>query len=103
MANMDEIRQRSVLAAENAQGFNTTKTLAFVRHARHPSGYVVDLVAPNAVRPKHGKVYALAPMPKYGAHTEAALLRLGVSQAEIAEMIAEGAAATAWSRNYLPD
>lgn len=102
LADMSEVRQNSLRAARDGLDLDRTKSMEFIRHTQHPSGYVVDLVAPNSVRPKYAKVIALSPMPKYGTHTVSVLQKLGWSPSEIGEMIAQGAAATEWSADYLP-
>ncbi|MER9094742.1 CoA transferase [Mesorhizobium sp. M0700] len=78
-------------------------TYQVVRHETHPMGRWVDLVPPNAVRPRNGKITIPGPMPKYGDHTRSVLGRLGYSGSEIDAMIAEGVAGTSWSEKYLPD
>jgi crotonobetainyl-CoA:carnitine CoA-transferase CaiB-like acyl-CoA transferase len=62
-----------------------------------------DLVAPNAVRAKRGKITIPGPMPKYGQHTRVILARLGYDDETINQMITSGAAGTSWSDKYLPE
>ncbi|WP_027170204.1 CoA transferase [Mesorhizobium sp. WSM3224] len=78
-------------------------TYRVVRHNTHPMGRWVDLVPPNAVRPRNSKITIPGPMSKYGSHTRLVLGRLGYSSGEIDAMIAEGVAGTSWSEKYLPD
>ncbi|TNF86005.1 MAG: hypothetical protein JSU67_04470, partial [Gammaproteobacteria bacterium] len=81
----------------------TEATFRVVRHDRHPMGRWCDLVAPNAVRPRKGRITPPGPMPKYGQHTREILQRLGYDAERIDEMIAGGVAALAWSDKYLPE
>jgi crotonobetainyl-CoA:carnitine CoA-transferase CaiB-like acyl-CoA transferase len=80
-----------------------TKTFSAVRHDRHPMGRWVDLVAPNAVRPRKAPITVPGPMPKYGQDTREILTKLGFDENTIDTMIATGAAGTAWSDKYLPE
>ncbi|GII97274.1 CoA transferase [Sinosporangium siamense] len=76
----------------------------FVRHDRHPSGREVDLIAPQAVRPRHAAVRMPSDAPRYGAHTREVLAELGFTPAEIEAMAADGAVADGWTTDhtYLP-
>ncbi|MEV4097889.1 CoA transferase [Streptosporangium saharense] len=76
----------------------------FVRHDRHPSGREVDLVAPQAVRPRHAAVRMPSDAPRYGTHTREVLAELGFTSTEIEAMAAEGAIADGWTADhtYLP-
>jgi crotonobetainyl-CoA:carnitine CoA-transferase CaiB-like acyl-CoA transferase len=78
-------------------------TFRAIRHDRHPMGRWVDLVAPNAVRPRSARITIPAPAPKYGADTRAVLARLGYDETHIDRMIADRIAATSWSGKYLPE
>ncbi len=78
-------------------------TFRAVRHDRHPMQRWVDLVAPNAVRPRKAPIRVPGPMPKYGADTRGILQRLGFDDARIDQMIASGAAGEKWSDKYLPE
>jgi crotonobetainyl-CoA:carnitine CoA-transferase CaiB-like acyl-CoA transferase len=77
--------------------------MAFIRHDRHPSGHVVDLVAPVAVRPKTARIELPAAAPKYGAQTREILAGLGYGAAEIDALLAKDVVAERWSDDYLPD
>ena len=79
------------------------QTFRTIRHDRHPMGRWVDLVAPNAVRTRTGRVTIPGPMPKYGQHTRSVLTRLGFDQHAIDTMIETGVAGLAWSDDYLPE
>lgn len=78
-------------------------TFRAVRHDLHPMLRWVDLVAPNAVRPRNSPIRIPGPAPKYGADTRMILQRLGLNEARIEEMIASGAAGEKWSEKYLPE
>jgi crotonobetainyl-CoA:carnitine CoA-transferase CaiB-like acyl-CoA transferase len=78
-------------------------TFRVIRHDQHPMERWCDLVAPNAVRPKSGRISIPGPMPKYGQHTRSILTRLGYENQQIDELIAAGAAGTSWSEKYLPE
>ncbi|MCB1423024.1 MAG: CoA transferase [Nitratireductor sp.] len=80
-----------------------TATYRAVRHDHHPMGRWVDLVAPNAVRPRNARITIAKPAPKYGCDTMPILQRLGYTESEIRSMIDNGAAAESWSDKYLPE
>lgn len=81
----------------------TQATYRAIRHDLHPMGRFVDLVAPNAVRPERAAITIPAAAPKPGTQTRAILARLGYSEAEIANLLASGAAGESWSARYLPE
>jgi crotonobetainyl-CoA:carnitine CoA-transferase CaiB-like acyl-CoA transferase len=94
----------AALQFESAGGIDLTQaTFRVIRHDQHPMGRWCDLVAPNAVRAKRGKITIPGPMPKYGQHTRVILARLGYDDETINQMIASGAAGTSWSDKYLPE
>jgi len=78
-------------------------TFAFVRHDRHPLGRPVDLVAPNAIRPRRAGLTVPGHAPKYGTHSREILAALGYGAAEIDALIAAGVVAESWSEDYLPE
>ena len=73
------------------------------REKNHPSGHVVDDVAPTGIRPQHMLVKAPSPAPKFGAQTRELLAELGYDNEEIEAMIEEGVAGENWSEQYLPE
>jgi crotonobetainyl-CoA:carnitine CoA-transferase CaiB-like acyl-CoA transferase len=79
------------------------RTLLFTRNRRHPSGRVVDLVAPTAVRPRRAAIAFPAPAPKYGADGGAILADAGYSPEEIEALVRSGVVGREWSDDYLPD
>ena len=78
-------------------------TFRTVRHDKHPMQRWVDLVAPNAVRPRKAPIRVPGPMPKYGADTRSILQQLGLDDVRIDRMIASGEAGEKWSNKYLPE
>ncbi|OIN09133.1 CoA transferase [Oceanisphaera psychrotolerans] len=103
LATMSQWREQSLMTRASGIDLAGPASVAFIRHLDHPCGRTVDLIAPNAIRPRLGKVTLPAAMRKYGSDTCAQLSRLGYGAAEIEEMLAAGVAATSWSRHYLPD
>ncbi|MEH6576747.1 MAG: CoA transferase [Amphritea sp.] len=103
LATMNQLREDSLMSEATGIDLDGPNSIAFIRHTQHPCGYSVDLIAPNAIRPKYAQVIVPEPMPKYGTHTVDTLQQLGFSALDIEEMIEQGIAATQWSRNYLPD
>ena len=94
----------AALQSESQGGIDIRKaTYRAVRHDRHPMGLWVDLVAPNAVRPRRAAVRIPSVMEKYGAGTRAVLAGLGYGPEEIERFIANGAAAESWSERFLPE
>ena len=69
----------------------------------HPSGYVVDDIAPTGIRPQQMHIKSPSPTPKFGAHTRELLAELRYSEDEIEALICKGVAAESWSDQYLPD
>ena len=79
------------------------RTLRFTRDRHHPSGRVVDLVAPAAVRPRRAAISSPPPAPKYGADGDAILADAGYSPEEIDALVRAGVVGRQWSDDYLPD
>jgi crotonobetainyl-CoA:carnitine CoA-transferase CaiB-like acyl-CoA transferase len=79
------------------------RTLLFTRNRCHPSGRVVDLVAPTAVRPRRGAISCPAPARKYGVDGEAILADAGYSPEELDALMRSGVVGRQWSDDYLPD
>jgi hypothetical protein len=73
------------------------------REENHPSGHIVDDVAPTGIRPQQMPVQALSPAPKFGAQTQELLAELGYAAEEIESLIRSGVAGESWSEQYLPD
>ena len=91
------------LAAWRERPRHPASSFQFDRHASHPSGHLVELVSPSAIRPTDARLAPLAPAEKFGASTRRILAELGFSAAEIEAMLQAGAVAESWSRQYLPD
>lgn len=105
LLSMGQWREKHLMSADGvgkAVNLAGPSSVAFVSYADHPCGYRVDLIAPNAIRPADAEVILPTSMPKYGADTYRLLTELNFTESEIAEMLAQGAAATHWSTNYLP-
>ncbi|MBK1870190.1 CoA transferase [Aestuariivirga sp. YIM B02566] len=98
------LNREAGLQRESQGGIDLTQaTYRAIRHDLHAMGRFVDLVAPNAVRPERAAITIPAATPKPGAQTRAVLARLGYSEAEIADLLAAGAAGESWSARYLPE
>lgn len=96
------LRERYLVAEDSPDVDLFGQTLTFLRHANHPSGRTIDLIAPNAIRPTRGQITIPSAAVKYGAHTRTILAELGYSSAEIEHLLAQGVVAESWSREYLP-
>ncbi|RBQ14935.1 CoA transferase [Spongiactinospora rosea] len=98
-----DLRARG-LVRESAGPVPLRDSAVFVRHDRHPSGREVDLIAPQAVRPRNARVRMPSDAPRYGAHTREVLAELGFTPAEIDAMAADGSIADSWTADhgYLP-
>jgi len=90
------------LAAWRARMGDADGSFQFCRYDAHPSGHVVELAAPNAIRPARARLAPLAPAEKYGASTRAVLAELGYGAADVENLLGVGAVAESWSRHYLP-
>ena len=105
LLSMGQWRERQLMLADGPDktvDLAGPSSVAFVSYADHPCGYRVDLIAPNAIRSADAAVILPTVMPKYGADTRRLLADLGFAEVEIDEMLAQGVAATSWSKNYLP-
>lgn len=105
LLSMGQWRERQLMLADGpdkAVNLAGESSVAFVRYALHPCGYTVDLIAPNAIRSADAPVILPATMPKYGADTRRILTALNFSADQVDEMLAQGVAATEWSKHYLP-
>jgi crotonobetainyl-CoA:carnitine CoA-transferase CaiB-like acyl-CoA transferase len=79
------------------------RTILFTRNRCHPSGRIVDLVAPTAIRPRRAAISSPAPAPKYGVDSGAILADSGYSPEEIDALMLSGIVGRQWSDDYLPD
>jgi crotonobetainyl-CoA:carnitine CoA-transferase CaiB-like acyl-CoA transferase len=100
---MARVRESHLTRESEGEPDLSDATFAFVRHDRHSLGRPVDLVAPNAIRPRRARIAVPGPAPKYGAESRAILSELGYSADEIAELISDGAVGESWSEDYLPE
>lgn len=99
--NIETIRAYNSRPADGTPGTDRG-SYAFSVFADHPSGHVVTQLDPFAVRPRRGKVYALAAAEKYGASTRSVMAELGYDAEAIEALLASGAISESWSREYLP-
>jgi crotonobetainyl-CoA:carnitine CoA-transferase CaiB-like acyl-CoA transferase len=100
---MARVRESHLTRESEAEPDLSDATFAFVRHDRHRLGRPVDLVAPNAIRPRRARIAVPGHAPKYGAESREILADLGYGPAEIEALIAGGAVAESWSEDYLPE
>ncbi|WP_420547968.1 CoA transferase [Curvivirga sp.] len=103
LSSLHDTRDNSLQRESEGNIDLTESTFRVIRHDLHPMGRWCDLVAPNAVRPRKGKITIPGYMPKYGQHTHKILQDAGYSDAEIASMIQQGIAGREWSEKYLPE
>jgi crotonobetainyl-CoA:carnitine CoA-transferase CaiB-like acyl-CoA transferase len=103
LETMNAVREAAVVDEPAMPAKVAGRTLLFTRDRHHPSGRVVDLVAPTAVRPRRAAISCPRPAPKYGADTDAVLAELGYSPEEIAALVRSGVVSRQWSDDYLPD
>ncbi|MES0883842.1 CoA transferase [Roseibium sp. SCP14] len=103
LASLHETRDAALQHESRGDIDLKRSTFRVIRHDRHPMGRWCDLVAPNAVRPKNGKIIIPDPMPKYGEHTREILQRIGFDPERIEKMVADGSAGLQWSEKYLPE
>jgi hypothetical protein len=99
--NLETIRAYNSRPSDGTPG-TEQGSYAFSVFADHPSGHTVTKLDPFAIRPRRGKIYALAAAEKYGASTRAVLLELGHTEAEVQRLLDTGVASESWSREYLP-
>ena len=80
-------------------------TYLFTRHDDHPSGRVVDLVPPNAIRFGRSPVAMLADAPRSGTHTFEILEEIGIATERARRLSDDGVVAGRWPHGhaYLPD
>lgn len=101
MTSMATLRRRCATDAADAARRDALvdgRTFAFFRDADHPVG-PFTCVAPVAVRMRGMRHDPLARAPKYGEHTKEVLDEIGET---LADLVRAGAAATRWSRDYVP-
>jgi crotonobetainyl-CoA:carnitine CoA-transferase CaiB-like acyl-CoA transferase len=97
------VREDNLVAESAGRPDLAGPTMAFVRHDPHPMGRAVDLVAPNAIRPRDARIVFPGPAPKYGAQSREVLTELGYGSDEIEALISNGVVSESWSRDYLPE
>ena len=99
---MARVREAHLARESEGEPDLSDATFAFIRHDRHPLGRPVDLVAPNAIRPRRAGLTVPGPAPKYGAQSREILAEIGYGADEIDALIAEDVVAESWSEDYLP-
>jgi crotonobetainyl-CoA:carnitine CoA-transferase CaiB-like acyl-CoA transferase len=80
----------------------TNFSYSFTRYNNHPSGYVVEMVAPYAIQPKYASIYELSPAEKYGSSTFEILSNLGYSKEFINRLAEDNVISYQWAEEYLP-
>ena len=75
----------------------------WVRHDRHPSGYVIDQVAQSGIRMANAAITEPGDPPAFGVQTREILAELGLSDERIEALLRSGTAREAWGEQYLPD
>lgn len=102
LSSLDELKKKST-SREEADSHGSGPTFQFTRYDNHPSGHRIDIAAPCAVRPKYAALTIPPPAEKYGKETREILTRMGYSNSDIDQMIAEKVVSESWSQQYLPD
>ncbi len=100
---MADVREAHLSLESEGDADLSGPTFAFIRHDRHPLGRPVDLVAPNAIRPRRSRIRVPGHAPKYGAHSRRILAELGYDEGEIDALIGKGVVSESWSEDYLPE
>ncbi len=103
LASLMQVRDEALQRESTNEIDLDRDTFRVIRHDRHPMGRWVDLVAPNAVRSRQGRIRIPKPMPKYGAQTIRILQRLGLDHQAIQGLLDAGVAKESWSARYLPE
>jgi crotonobetainyl-CoA:carnitine CoA-transferase CaiB-like acyl-CoA transferase len=103
LATMRGVRESDLTEETSTSLQPNGQTLRFTRNRSHPSGRVVDLVAPTAIRPRRAPITFPAPAPKYGADNRTILADTGYSPDQIEALMHAGVVGRQWSDNYLPD
>ncbi len=103
LASMLETRDQALQIESDGSVDIRIATYRAVRHDTHPMGRWCDLAAPNAVRALNASITIPGPAPKFGDSTLQILGRLGYSDDEVQEMLAQQSAATSWAARYLPE
>ncbi len=103
LGSMTEVRECNLYSESDGNADLLNPTMAFTRNTAHPCGRVVDLVAPNAIRPRLSKLSFPRTAPKYGEHSREILKELDYTDLEIKDLVERSIVAEKWSDEYLPD
>lgn len=103
LATLQALREDNLQIESEGSPDLCDSTYSFVRHDQHPSGRSVDIVAPNAIRPRLARITIPLPAPKYGSDSRTLLAELGYSTEKIEDLIYRGVVAERWSEDYLPE
>ena len=103
LATLQALREDNLQVESEGSPDLCDRTYSFVRHDQHPSGRSVDIVAPNAIRPRSTRITIPFPARKYGSDSRTLLAELGYSAEEIDDLIHQGVVAERWSDDYLPE
>ncbi|MDN5005485.1 CoA transferase [Bradyrhizobium sp. GCM10027634] len=99
---LDDLRESTTIEA--SEQFKTSEKHLAMRRAEHPSGYRVSLPLPTWYRFENGTIEPLTPARAPGSHTRSVLTELGLSDAEVEQLLTKGVAREGWAvlKNYLP-
>lgn len=102
VTRLDELRETCTASEPPGRRLNGV-TLA-MREADHPSGHRVSLPLPTWYRFKGEGIEPLSSAPAPGSDTRSVLHELGMTDAEIGDLLARKVAREAWAvlRHYLP-
>jgi len=103
LATLQTLREDNLQIESEASPDLCDSTYSFVRHDQHPSGRSIDIVAPNAIRPRSARITIPFPARKYGCDSRVLLAELGYSAEEIDNLIHQGVVSESWSEDYLPE
>jgi len=100
LARYADLRRRLAL-----EGTEERTAIGFVRHADHPGGRPIELVTQCAITCSEAPLVVPDHPRKYGSDTAKVLARFGITEDEIAHLLACGTVAESWPNHdqFLPD
>ena len=98
--HMRDIRNNNISAPDGTAKNNSS--YSFTRFDNHPSGHIVEMVAPYAIQPMYAKIHEPKPAEKYGNSTHSILSDLGYSKKEVDDLVDQKVVSYQWSKEYLP-